>query len=165
MQFTTLVTLVAATLAAAAPAPVPDTDSSKNGDGLVDAAKKELGVPYVYGGGGCGGKSDGGFDCSGLTQYAGCQALHKTIPRTAQEQYDSSMGKKIKRSDAQEGDFLFWGTDGNCKTGVEHVGISMGDSKKGYFINAAHTGTPVREEKIWTSSGGLSICDDAVRFW
>jgi len=146
--------------AAAIAAPTADSTASK-GSSIVKEAEKELGVPYVWGGGGCDGKSDGGFDCSGLTQFAICQALHKTIPRTAQTQYDSSMGKKIKRSDAKEGDLIFWGEGGNCKTGVDHVGIVI-DSKT--MINAAHTGTPVRKEDIWTSYGGLEICDDAVRF-
>ena len=45
---------------------------------------------------------------------------------------------------------------------VVHVGIFKSEGK---MVNAAHTGTPVREQDIWTSSGGESICDDAVRFW
>jgi hypothetical protein len=31
------------------------------------------------------------------------------------------------------------------------------------IVNAAHPGTNVREEDIWISSGGESICPDAVR--
>lgn len=71
------------------------------------------------------------------------------------------MGKHIPRSEAQAGDMLFWGKGGDCSSGqVEHVGIFM---KDGLMVNAAHTGTPVREQAIWTSSGGESICPDAVR--
>jgi hypothetical protein len=71
------------------------------------------------------------------------------------------MGKHIPRAQAQEGDLIFWGTDGDCVNNVAHVGIFI---KDGLMINAAHTGTPVREQSIWTSSGGESICDDAVRY-
>ncbi|QKX63154.1 uncharacterized protein TRUGW13939_10323 [Talaromyces rugulosus] len=133
---------------------------SDSGASIVDAAEKEKGLPYVWGGGGCNGPSGGGFDCSGLTQYSVCKALNKEIPRTAQTQYDSSMGKHLPRSEAKEGDLLFWAEGGDCKNSVAHVGIFIRD---GLMINAAHTGTPVREQSIWTTYGGESICPDAVR--
>lgn len=82
--------------------------------------------------------------------------------RTAQTQYHSKMGKHIPRKDAKAGDLLFWATGGNCQSKVAHVGIYM---RPGWMVNAARTGTPVREQKIWTSSGGLKICPDVVRFW
>lgn len=75
-------------------------------------------------------------------------------------QYKSSMGKHLPRSQAKPGDMIFWATGGNCDSDVAHVGIFMRD---GWMVNAAHTGTPVREQAIWTSSGGESICPDAVR--
>ena len=96
----------------------------------------------------------------GLTQYAVCQAEGKTIPRTAQTQYHSSMGKHLPRAEAEAGDMIFWATGGDCLSDVAHVGIFM---KAGLMVNAAHSGTPVREESIWTSSDGESICPDAVR--
>ncbi|KAL9130752.1 MAG: hypothetical protein Q9217_001148 [Psora testacea] len=144
---------------ASKPDPPP---SGGSGQPIVDAAKKKEGIPYVWGGGGCDGPSKGGFDCSGLTQYAVCQAGHGTIPRTAQTQYHSDMGKHLPRADAKPGDLIFWGEGGDCANSVGHVGIFMSE---GMMVNAAHTGTPVREQKIWISSGGKSICDDAVRFW
>ncbi|KAL8714401.1 MAG: hypothetical protein Q9220_001734 [cf. Caloplaca sp. 1 TL-2023] len=140
----------------------PSPPSGGSGAGIVSAAVKEEGLPYVWGGGGCSGPSSGGFDCSGLTQYAICQSLKKTIPRTAQTQYHSSMGTHLPRSQAKPGDLIFWAEGGDCKNDVAHVGIFMRD---GWMVNAAHTGTPVREQSIWTSSGGESICPDAVRFW
>lgn len=97
---------------------------------------------------------------SGLTQYAICQAVDKTIPRTAQTQYHSSLGKHMPRAEAKAGDLIFWADGGDCANDVAHVGIFMRD---GWMVNAAHTGTPVREQSIWTSSGGESICPDAVR--
>ncbi|KAJ5102278.1 NlpC/P60-like cell-wall peptidase [Penicillium alfredii] len=138
-----------------------NSGGSGSGKGIVDAAEKEKGLPYVWGGGNCHGPTQGGFDCSGLTQYAVCQALKKEIPRTAQTQYQSKLGKHIPRAQAEEGDLIFWGKNGDCTNGVVHVGIFIRD---GLMINAAHTGTPVREQKIWTSSGGEEICPDAVRF-
>lgn len=72
------------------------------------------------------------------------------------------MGKHLPRAQAKPGDMLFWATGGDCKNKVAHVGIFV---KAGTMVNAAHTGTKVRQQAIWTSSGGLSICPDAVRFW
>ena len=48
------------------PAPSsPPAPSGGGGSGIVSAAVKEEGLPYVWGGGGCAGPSKGGFDCSG----------------------------------------------------------------------------------------------------
>ncbi|KHO01427.1 NlpC/P60-like cell-wall peptidase [Metarhizium album ARSEF 1941] len=134
----------------------------RTGPGIVAAAEKMKGKPYVWGGGDIHGPTKGGFDCSGLTQYAVYQAQKRKIPRTAQTQYTSKLGRHIPRGQAQAGDLLFWGKGGNCETGVVHVGIF---TRPGWMVNAAHTGVPVRDQKIWTSSGGESICPDAVRFW
>lgn len=133
---------------------------SKTGKAIIAAARKKKGLPYVWGGGGCKGPSGGGFDCSGLTQYAICTALKKTIPRVAQDQYNSKLGKRVARSAAQPGDLLFWASGGDCKNKVAHVGIYI---KKGWMINAARTGTPVREQEIWTSYGGEKICPYVMR--
>ncbi|KXG50630.1 uncharacterized protein PGRI_043970 [Penicillium griseofulvum] len=135
--------------------------STGTGKAIIAAAQKKKGLPYVWGGGGCKGPSGGGFDCSGLTQYAICQALKKKIPRVAQDQYNTSMGKRYPRSQAKPGDLLFWATGGDCKNKVAHVGIYI-NSK--LMINAARTGTPVREQAIWTSYGGEEICPYVMRF-
>ncbi|KAJ2974655.1 hypothetical protein NQ176_g5943 [Zarea fungicola] len=161
MKFAILGMIIAASGAFAAPAEI-DSLEARTGPGIVSAADSQIGVPYVYGGGGCHGKSDGGFDCSGLTQYAVCKAQGKTIPRTAQTQYHSSMGKHFPRAQAKPGDMLFWATDGDCKNKVAHVAIFV---KAGVIVNAAHPGTKVRQQALWTSSGGEKICPDAVRFW
>lgn len=49
-----------------APPPAP---SRGDGSGIVSAAVKEEGLPYVWGGG-CAGSSQGGFDCSGESSSA-----------------------------------------------------------------------------------------------
>jgi len=61
----------------------------------------------VWGGGGCGGPSGGGFDCSGLTQYALCKSGHGEIPRTAQTQYQSGLGRHLPRAEAAAGYVFF----------------------------------------------------------
>ncbi|KAJ5774756.1 hypothetical protein N7457_009652 [Penicillium paradoxum] len=137
------------------------SSGSKAGKAIISAAQKKKGLPYVWGGGGCKGPSGGGFDCSGLTQFAVCKALKKKIPRVAQDQYNSKLGKRYPRSQAKPGDLLFWATGGDCKNKVAHVGIYI---KKGWMINAARTGTPVREQAIWTSYGGEKICPYVMRF-
>lgn len=144
---------VVAARAAATPGP-------GNGQAVVSAAASQEGQTYVYGGGGCSGPSKGGFDCSGLTQYALCQGASVTIPRTSKAQYASSLGQHIPRAQAQPGDLLFWATNGDCANSVVHVAVFETNGK---MINAPHTGTVVREQNIWTSSGGESICPDAVR--
>ncbi|KAJ4147365.1 hypothetical protein LMH87_001889 [Akanthomyces muscarius] len=143
-------------------APADEMLEKRDGPGIVKAADSQMGIDYVYGGGGCKGPSKGGYDCSGLTQYSVCKAQGKTIPRTAHEQYHSSMGKRLPRAQAKPGDMLFWATNGDCANHVVHVGIFV---KAGTMVNAAHTGTKVRQQAIWTSSGAESICPDAVRFW
>ncbi len=71
------------------------------------------------------------------------------------------MGKQIPRAEAKAGDLIFWAKGGDCANSVSHVGIFMRD---GWMVNAARKGTPVREQSIWTSSDGTSICPKAVRF-
>lgn len=43
--------------------PPPPTHCT--GPAIVAAAESQKGIPYVFGGGGCNGKSKGGYDCSG----------------------------------------------------------------------------------------------------
>lgn len=71
------------------------------------------------------------------------------------------MGTHMPRAEAKPGDMIFWADGGDCASKVSHVGIFMRD---GWMVNAAHKGTPVREQAIWTSSDGTSICPDAVRY-
>ncbi|KAL2859986.1 uncharacterized protein BJX67DRAFT_368303 [Aspergillus lucknowensis] len=139
----------------------PPSDGS--GGDIISAAQSQEGLPYVWGGGGCDGPSGGGFDCSGLTQYSICQTLNVEIPRTAQTQYDATdMGQRLPREDAQPGDLLFWADGGDCEGSVSHVAIYISD---GWMVNAARTGTPVREQAIWEEYGGIYICPEVMRFW
>lgn len=91
-------------------------------DALLEIAKQQLGVPYVYGG-----TTPSGFDCSGFTQYCFKQALGIELPRTADAQY--GLGESVALNDLQPGDLVFWGS----RRGIYHVGIYVGD---GNYIHA-----------------------------
>ncbi|MFI8975252.1 NlpC/P60 family protein [Nocardia asteroides] len=104
----------------------------------VDEALSFLGTPYVWGGGNANGPTSGGFDCSGLTQYAVAAATNGSVllPRTSQQQW--LIGHEVPLDQAQPGDLLFgnWGSDG-----PGHVALYLGD---GTMIHAPTTGDVVR---------------------
>ncbi|MFL4496492.1 NlpC/P60 family protein [Streptomyces sp. VTCC 41912] len=102
----------------------------------VAAAEQYLGRPYIWGGGGASGPSpEGGFDCSGLTQYAIYAATGKTIPRTSQTQRGA--GVPVPRSQMRPGDVIVINNDGDWG----HVGLYAGN---GQMIHAPHPGTVVK---------------------
>lgn len=84
---------------------------------IIAAARSVVGMPYVYGGAST---SAGGFDCSGLTQWAYKQA-GISIPRTVTQQY---YGMK-KVSDLQPGDIIVYGAYGE----MEHAAIYIGNNQ------------------------------------
>jgi cell wall-associated NlpC family hydrolase len=81
----------------------------------LSAARSQIGARYVWGGTG-----NGGWDCSGLTQWAFAQA-GISIPRTSYGQY--GVGTAVPESAIQAGDLVFFATDGG---GASHVGIATG---------------------------------------
>ena len=101
---------------------------------VVRLAAQQEGKPYVYGAAG-----PSSFDCSGLVQYVFRQA-GRLEPRTAQQQYIASRHLSVLQ--AGRGDLVFWG----APFSVYHVGIYLGN---GQMIDAAHTGTRVRQERVW----------------
>lgn len=78
---------------------------------IVQLAKKQIGVPYVWAG-----TSPSGFDCSGFTGYL-FKENGKTLPRRAVEQHDKSM--KLKARSVQAGDLIFF----DSGAGINHVGL------------------------------------------
>ncbi|TLF55291.1 C40 family peptidase [Nocardia cyriacigeorgica] len=112
------------------------------GGRAVEAASAWLGTPYVWGGGGAGGPTGGGFDCSGLTQYAIAQASggEVILPRTTYEQIYS--GERIHPRDVQPGDLVFPAGSFSSR-GPEHVQLAAGN---GMVIEAPYTGSVVK----WT---------------
>jgi len=113
----------------------------------IRAAETQLGLPYVWGGGGDNGPTGGGFDCSGLTSYAFHQ-VGLDLPRTAQAQYEATAATRLPGGFTpaayQPGDLLFWGTAGN----VHHVAIAIGG---GQLIQASTFGEPLNEKPIYES--------------
>jgi cell wall-associated NlpC family hydrolase len=110
----------------------------------IRAAESKIGMPYVWGG-----ESDreGGYDCSGLVQYAFARAGIK-MPRTADIQ--AFTGWRLPYSQAQPGDLLTWKNDPTFN-GVSHIAIYLGNGK---MVVARHTGTlitimPVYLQNFW----------------
>jgi cell wall-associated NlpC family hydrolase len=100
---------------------------------VIAYAEQQLGKPYIWGGIG-----PDGFDCSGLVMMA-YRAAGIDIPRTSQDQW--SWGPRIKPSQVEPGDLVFFvGSDGT-ETSPGHVGLVIGGGK---MIEAYATGFPIR---------------------
>jgi cell wall-associated NlpC family hydrolase len=114
-----------------------------HGAGAIALAEAEdyLGVPYVYGG-----ASTRGLDCSGLTmlawQVAGSSLLHSAAMQHRQS-------TPVPLNQVQPGDLLFYDFGGR---GIDHVAMYVGSGPygAGTVIQAAHTGTVVEFDPIWT---------------
>ena len=80
---------------------------------LIAKASENIGTRYRSGG-----KSPGGFDCSGLMCYI-YNELEFKLPRISSGQ--AQFGKKVKKAKAQKGDLIFFSTNG--RGSVSHVGM------------------------------------------
>ena len=116
----------------AAQAPAVSSGSTQ-GRAAVQAAMSQVGTPYVWGGTGA-----GGFDCSGLTQWAWRQAGVE-LPRTAESQ---AVGRQVSAAELQPGDLVVW--DG-------HVAMYSGD---GQMVEA---GSPVQTNPLRTNNMGMAF--------
>jgi len=115
-------------------------------DSVVATATDVMGRPYRYGGTGEGG---GGFDCSGLIQYAYGQH-GVTLPRTSAEQAREGRAVGKNPSRLLPGDLLTFSNRGGP---VTHVGLYVGS---GRFIHSATRGVQVSV---------LSVDDPYGRWW
>lgn len=89
------------------------------------------------------------FDCSGLTLYSYKQ-VGKTLPRTAQQQYNRST--KVSPSHRQPGDLIFIGRSSGS---IYHVGIYAGFwDGYGWILDAPRTGRQVGYHKIKDYTAG-----------
>jgi len=111
-------------------APVPAT---KYGSATVQLAAKQLGQPYVWG---AESRKEGGFDCSGLVDWAMRQEGYKG-PRLTTGSI-ARMGVSVKNKPLQPGDLVL-------SNGGEHVSIYAGNGK---CIVAPHTGAVVRWQPL-----------------
>jgi hypothetical protein len=94
---------------------------------VVASARTAMGQPYRYGG-----QGDGGFDCSGLIQYA-YEANGITVPRVSTDQ--AQVGEEIGRDPGAlaPGDILTFSANAGGGR-VSHVGLYLGE---GRFIHSA----------------------------
>lgn len=110
------------------------TATPGTGAALVEAAKKYLGVPYVWGG-----ESTSGMDCSGLVQKTFAD-LGVTVPRTAREQM--RLGTAVASlGDARPGDLI-------VQRGGGHIGIYVGN---GQMLHAPQPGDSVKIGPIYST--------------
>ena len=115
-------------------APTPDFRSapaSGRGALAVAAARGAVGTPYVWGG-----AAPGGFDCSGLTQWAYARA-GVAIPRTSQAQRYA--GRQVPLSAAKPGDLVTYRAD------ASHVAMYVGG---GQVVHAPYPGASVRYDPV-----------------
>lgn len=108
-------------------APAAPTPTSRKG--LVAAASKQLGQPYVWGGES---RKEGGFDCSGLVDWAARQRGYNG-PRLTTYSI-AKMGTSVKGQQLRPGDLVI-------SNGGEHVAIYAGNGK---VLVSPHTGTVVQ---------------------
>jgi peptidoglycan DL-endopeptidase CwlO len=104
------------------------------GQSVIDAAKKYLGTPYVFG------STDPakGLDCSSFVQRA-YKDMGIDLPRNSWQQ--AKAGTKVDGlADAKPGDILAFGSP------VHHVAMYVGDNK---MIAAPHTGDHVKIQSVY----------------
>lgn len=94
--------------------------SLTDGGGIVSAAKKYIGTPYVWGGESA---AEGGMDCSGFVYNALKDAGYK-VGRTTAQGY-RGYGSAVSKADMQPGDLVFFGKGNNAS----HIGIYIGNGQ------------------------------------
>lgn len=127
----------------------PQAEAATLRSAAMASAKTQKGAKYVYG---AEGGYSRGYDCSGLTYWA-YKKHGKTLPRTAQQQYNKST--KVSAKNRKPGDLIFikdrYGR-------VYHVGIFTGvRDGKGWMVNAntgAYRGRKVVEAPVREYTAG-----------
>ncbi len=117
-------------------------EASEAVSSILDLAREQLGISYVYGGA----SPSTGFDCSGLVYY--CFTTNGySMNRTASGQY--RQGVSVSKEELEPGDLVFFASTGGWYIG--HVGIYLGD---GEFIHASSGGRRIMINKLsetyWT---------------
>lgn len=113
---------------------------------VIAAASAQLGWPYLWGGES---RAEGGFDCSGLIDYALAAAgLGVGRPTAAGLQ---ALAQPVPLAAVEAGDLVFVGAP------AHHVGLVV---SPGLAIEAPHSGAVVHYEQLadggWTSAGRLA---------
>ena len=93
-------------------------------------------TPYTYGGN----SPEGGFDCSGLIQWA-VRGIHEgRLPRTTAQW--AQFSTPLRGRGLQRGDFVFFNTLGGA---YSHMGIFVGN---GQFVHAPSSGGTVQRVRM-----------------
>jgi cell wall-associated NlpC family hydrolase len=120
-----------------------DQDVTDLRKSLIGMAMKLRNIRYVRGGH----DPATGFDCSGFVRYVFAHAIGLDLPRNSAEQFQA--GAKIKRSNMEPGDLVFFRTHG--KRRISHVGIYISN---GRFIHSPTSGKSVEisslDESYWS---------------
>lgn len=107
---------------------------------IVTTGRSLVGTPYVWGGESF---EEGGFDCSGFTQYVFKQAGYD-LPRVSSQQ--ANYGTGVSRSSIQPGDLVFYSMQANGV--VSHVGLYIGN---GQMIHSPKPGDSVKITDMTTT--------------
>lgn len=106
---------------------------------VISTAKSFLGIPYVWGGES---PQEGGFDCSGFTQYVFKQAGY-SLNRISSDQAEN--GIYVSRTNIQPGDIVFYSFKANGV--IDHVGIYIGNDQ---MIHSPKPGDSVKITNVGT---------------
>ncbi len=116
---------------------------------VILAAAAQVGWPYIWGGES---RSEGGFDCSGLVDYA-YGAAGFPLPGRPTAAVLWELARPIARKNLQPGDLVFMGTH---TPEPYHVGMYVG---AGVVVVASHHGAPVAFQRLadapWDGYGTL----------
>jgi len=103
----------------------------------VALARKQLGVPYAWGG-----ASPAGFDCSGLVMWV-YGRFGVTLPHNSAALY--GVGRSVATDELRPGDVLFF-------SGLGHVGLYIGG---GRMIHAPQSGRHVEIQPLSMRAGSI----------
>lgn len=123
-----------------APTPAATVAASSTADRAVAAALTQVGTSYAWGG-----EAPGGFDCSGLVQWAYGRA-GVSLPRTSRAQ--ATVGTAVSVTQLRAGDLLFYNYGG----GVSHVAMAISATR---VIEASQAGQPVATRNVYKR--GLAV--------
>lgn len=128
---------VAAILALIPTYTAPVTPPAGAAGPVLTIAMSFVGTPYLFGG-----AEPGGFDCSGLVQYAFQHGANIALPHSAAAQ--AAMSTPVAAGQEQPGDVVYFDNP------VGHIVIGGGQ-----MVDAPHTGAFVRVE-AYSTFGGLA---------
>ena len=105
-------------------------------EGMLARTMLVVNTPYTYGGN----SPEGGFDCSGLIQWAVGGITEMRLPRTTSQWAQAS--NPVDGRDLMRGDFVFFNTLGGR---YSHMGIFVGN---GQFVHAPSSGGTVQRVRM-----------------